>query len=93
MRVRHGDGRHLGAAEWIRPATLNRRESIRVIAIAAIALIAAAVTPYGFGLFRYLYENSFVPQVISIAELQPPYRPNYRAFFAWVILWAACSRS
>jgi hypothetical protein len=78
-----------GAAEGIRPSTLNRRESIKVVGIAAASLVAAAATPYGFGLFRYLYENSFVPQVISIAELQPPYWPNYRAFFVWGIVVAS----
>ena len=45
--------------------------------------------PYGFGLLRYVYENAFVPQMINIAELQPPYLPNYRGFFAWAILGGA----
>jgi hypothetical protein len=78
-----------GAAEGLRPSTLTRRESIAVVGIATASLVAAAATPYGFGLFRYLYENSLVPQVIGIAELQPPYWPNYRAFFLWGIALAA----
>jgi hypothetical protein len=42
------------------------------------------VNPYGWGLFRYLYENASVPQILGIAELQPAYLPVYRAFFAYV---------
>ena len=75
-----------GLCEWIRPRTLPRGEAARVIGIATLAIACTAINPYGFGLLRYMYENSFVPQVISIAELQPPYLPNYRAFFAWAIL-------
>ena len=76
----------LGLCEWIRPRTLPRAEALRVMGIAAIALLCTAINPYGFGLLRYLYENAFVPQVLNIAELRPPYLPNYRGFFAWVIL-------
>ncbi len=78
-----------GLCEWIRPAALPRREAARVMGIAAIALLCTAINPYGVGLLRYLYENAFVPQLISIAELQPPYLPNYRGFFAWAILCGA----
>jgi hypothetical protein len=75
-----------GLIEWVRPAALPRREAARIIGIAGGALLCTAINPYGVGLIRYLYENALVPQVISIAELQPPYLPNYRGFFAWVIL-------
>ncbi len=30
-------------------------------------------------------EATFVPQIINIAELLPPYLPNYRGFFVWSI--------
>lgn len=75
-----------GLCEWIRPRTLPRAEALKVIGIATVALIGTAVNPYGFGLLRYLYENAFVPQVLNIAELRPPYMPNYRGFFAWIIV-------
>ena len=72
--------------EWLRPRDLSRRDATRALGIAAAAVLATAVNPYGFGLLRYLFENTFVPQVLNIAELQPPYLPNYRGFFAWAIL-------
>jgi hypothetical protein len=75
-----------GLCEWIRPRTLPRAEALKVVGIASIALLCTAINPYGFGLLRYLYENAFVPHVLNIAELRPPYLPNYRGFFAWVIL-------
>ena len=74
-----------GAGECLRPRTLSRSEAIKVVGIAAVSLLATAVNPYGFGLLRYLYENAFVPQIINIAELLPPYFPNYRGFFVWSI--------
>jgi hypothetical protein len=75
-----------GSCEWIRPRTLTRNDALKVVGIAIIALLCTAINPYGFGLLRYLYENTFVPQVLNIAELRPPYLPNYRGFFAWVTL-------
>ena len=77
-----------GACELVRPRDLTRQEAAKTIGIVAIALLATTCNPYGFGLLRYTYENSFVPQVLDIAELRPPYLPNYRAFFAWAILSA-----
>jgi len=74
-----------GAGECLHPRTLPRREAIKVVGIAAVSLLATAVNPYGFGLLRYLYENAFVPQIVNIAELLPPYLPNYRGFFVWSI--------
>jgi hypothetical protein len=75
-----------GAGELLRPRDLPRAEAAKTLGIVAVALLATAVNPYGFGLLRYMYENSFVPQVLDIAELRPPYVPNYRAFFVWGIL-------
>jgi hypothetical protein len=74
-----------GAGEWLRPRDLARRDSVKVLFIAAAGLAATVLNPYGIGLLRYLYENTFVPQVIDIAELHAPYLPNYRGFFAWTI--------
>jgi hypothetical protein len=74
-----------GAGELLRPRSLPRGEAIKVAGIASLSLLATAVNPYGFGLLRYLYENAFVPQIINIAELLPPYLPNYRGFFVWSI--------
>ena len=74
-----------GLGEWMKPRDLPRGEASRVMGIAAISLLATAATPYGTGLLKYLYENAFVPQVINIAEVLPPYLPAYRAFFTWVV--------
>ncbi len=77
-----------GAGEWLHPRHLPRRDAVMVAAIAALSLLATVVNPYGFGLLRYLYENASVPQIVNIAELLPPYLPNYRAFFVWAIVVA-----
>jgi hypothetical protein len=78
-----------GAAEWIHPRDLARGESVKVLAVAAASAAATLLTPYGIGLWQYLYENTFVPQVIDIAEVHPPYLPNYRGFFAWALIAVA----
>ena len=77
-----------GAGEYLRPRDLPRADAMKVIAVALVSGMATLVNPYGFGLWRYLFENSFVPQVIDIAELHPPYLPNYRGFFAWCAITA-----
>lgn len=74
------------AGEWIRPSALDRRQSARATLIAAACALAMMVSPYGFGIIQYLYENSAVPSMLNIAELQPPYLPNYRSFFAYAAL-------
>jgi hypothetical protein len=79
----------VAVGEWLRPRDLSRADASKAIGVAALALAATLANPYGIGLLRYTYENSFVPQVISIAELQPPYFPNYRGFFAWAALGAS----
>jgi len=74
--------------ELVRPRDLSREDAAKAIVVTVAALLATAANPYGFGLLRYTYENSFVPQLIDVAELRPPYLPNYRGFFAWAILAA-----
>ncbi len=75
-------------AELARPAALTRREAARAVAILAGCAAALLVNPYGWGFLTYLYENSSVPQTLSIAELQPAYLPAYRAFVVYVAIGA-----
>lgn len=71
------------AGEWVMPRNLSRHAA-RVAVVIAVACVAATlVTPYGIGLWRYTFENSAVPKLLDIAELRPPYLPNYRGYFAW----------
>lgn len=72
------------AGELARPSSLDRREALRAAAWAAAAGAATAANPYGWGLLRYLYENLSVPQIMAIAELRPPYLPDYRAFYLYL---------
>jgi hypothetical protein len=74
------------AGEWVVPSVLTRRQAARAVAIAAACLPAALVNPYGVGLFRYVYENASVPQLLAIAELAPAYWTQYRAFFIFLVL-------
>ena len=60
----------------------------RPLAIVAACAAAVLVNPYGVGLVRYLIENARVPEVIRIAELQPPYLPGYGPYFLWLIATA-----
>lgn len=76
-------------AEAVRPSSLSRRDARRAVAIAAACAIATMANPYGWGLLLYLYENASVPQILSIAELQPAYLPTYRAFFVYVVALGA----
>ena len=71
------------ALEWVRPSSLTRAEAARAIGIVAAAALAMLLNPYGIGILRYLYENTAVPSLLNIAELQAPYLPNYRGFFAY----------
>ena len=73
-------------AEAVRPSALPRREAMRAVVVALASALALVANPYGWGLLRYLYENVSVPQLLGIAELQPPYLPAYRAFFAYAVL-------
>ena len=74
-----------GTGEFLHSRSLPRRDALKVVGVAAVSLGATVVNPYGLGLLRYLYENASVPQIVNIAELLPPYLPNYRAFFVWSI--------
>jgi hypothetical protein len=75
-------------AEFVWPSALPRREAVRALTVAASAAAAMLVNPYGWGLFHYLFENATVPQMLSIAELGPPYLPAYRAFFGYLAVAA-----
>jgi hypothetical protein len=77
-----------GVAEALAPSALTRRDGIRASIIAAAGALALMATPYGWGLFRYLYENFMLPQLLNIAELRPAYLPTYRAFFVYVSIAA-----
>jgi hypothetical protein len=52
----------------------------------ALCALATLVTPYGWGMWRYLYENASVPSVLRIAELEPPSLSAYPAFFAFLLV-------
>jgi hypothetical protein len=71
-------------AELARPSALTRRDAVRALTIAMGCTAALLLNPYGWGLLQYLYENVSVPQILSIAELQPAYLPTYLAFFVYV---------
>lgn len=74
-------------SEWLWPRWWARAEAGRAILIVLGCVVATLATPYGWGLWQYLLENTTVPAMLDIAELQPPYLPNYRAF--WIYLSAA----
>jgi hypothetical protein len=77
------------AGELVWPTALGRLQALTAGAIAALAAAATVANPYGPGLLRYLWENASVPSVIRIAELQPPYLPNYAPFFLYLLCGAA----
>lgn len=77
------------ACELVRPGDLPRHEAWRAAGAAAACGAATLATPYGWGLVRYVRENALVPQLLSIAELQPPYLPDYRAFFVYLAVAGA----
>ena len=75
--------------ELIKPTALDRREALRASGIAAVCVVATMANPYGWGLLAYLYENRLVPQILNIAELQPPPPVQYRAFYVYLAAAAA----
>jgi hypothetical protein len=77
-----------GLGELIWPGPLTRREAVRVLGYGLACAIATMATPYGWGLWRYLLENTALPGMLAIAELQPPYLPAYRAFYVYLGLGA-----
>lgn len=76
--------------EVVRPSALDRHEAARAAGLAALAGLAVMANPYGWGLLAYLYENVSVPRLLAIAELRPPYLPDYRAFWVYVAVVGAC---
>ncbi len=74
----------LGEMVW--PSALTRRAAYRTAVVAAGCGLATMANPYGWGLVAYLYENLSVPQIMRIAELQPPYLPEYRAFYLYLVV-------
>jgi hypothetical protein len=72
------------AAEWIRPSAWTRADAGRALLVAAACGVATLATPYGWGIVTYIRENLTVPAVPNIAELQPPFLPEYRAFWIYV---------
>ena len=77
--------------EWLMPRSLSRPDARLVVLIAMGCVTATLLTPYGVGLWRYTFENSAVPRLLDIAELRPPYLPNYLGYFVWSALTiAAC---
>ena len=79
----------VGVCEFAWPSQLTRAMSARIVGAGALCLLVTLATPYGVGMWRYLVENAFVPQVLRIAELQPPTPQTYPAFFAWLAILAA----
>jgi hypothetical protein len=75
--------------EWIRPASWPPYHARHATLVAIGCIAATLVTPYGWGLVLYLYENTAVPAMLTISELQPAYLPNYRAFWIYIALAAA----
>jgi hypothetical protein len=71
-------------SELLWPRDLTRQESRRALLYAAAASAATMATPYGVGLLRYLFENTAVPGLFEVAELQRPYLPAYRAFYVYL---------
>ena len=76
------------AGEWLRPGSLTRAQAARALAIAAAGSVATLANPYGLGLAAYFYENWSVPTILTIAELEPPPWPAYRAFYTYLVLSA-----
>jgi hypothetical protein len=77
----------VAVTEFARPAALPRSEAKRALIVAAVCLAATLANPYGWGLLTYAFENRTVPQLLAIAELQPPPLVPYRAFYLYL---AAC---
>jgi hypothetical protein len=76
------------AGEWLWPRRLTRDVAGQALLIAVAAAGATLLNPYGWGLWRYLYENLSVQSVVAIAELLPPPLRSYRAFYLYLGLTA-----
>jgi hypothetical protein len=77
------------ASELVFPKALSRRQAWVALAIAASCTAANMANPYGFGLFRYLWEGAHASEVVQLAELRPAYMPVYAPYFAYVLCGAA----
>jgi len=64
------------------------RAAASKVKLLGLCTIATLATPYGWGLWRYLYENTAVPSALRIAELEPPTMAAYPAFFAFLAILA-----
>jgi hypothetical protein len=64
----------------------------RALLVTAACAAATTINPYGLGPVQYLLDNARVPEVIRIAELQPPYLPNYATFYVYLLRSASCWR-
>lgn len=73
-----------GLAEYVRPSVMTRRAAGQIVFAAALCTVMTLGSPYGAGLWRYLFDNVGVPAVLRIAELQPPSPQAYPAFFAYL---------
>lgn len=78
-----------GVCEFARPSRLSRIAAARVIGVGTAGFLATLATPYGLGLWRYLFENTFVPQALRIAELLPASPAAYPAFFVYLAVLVA----
>lgn len=63
-------------------STLQTGSWVERLKLWATCALATLATPYGVGLWRYLYENTAVPSALRIAELEPPAFAAYPAFYA-----------
>ena len=76
------------AGEFLLPKALPRRQAWIALALAAVCTAANMASPYGFGLFEYLWENAHASDVVQIAEFRPAYLPVYAPYFAYVFCGA-----
>jgi hypothetical protein len=76
------------AGELVLPKSLSRRQAWAALALAAACTAANMANPYGFGIFRYLWEGQRSAEVVQIAELRPAYLPVYAPYFAYVFCGA-----
>lgn len=78
----------LGLAGTASRDAAGRPAARAALVAGALGLVATLVTPYGLGLWRYLFENALVPETLRIAELQPPSPSAYPAFFVYLAVLA-----
>ena len=78
-----------GLAEFVRPSVIPRRAAAQVVFVAALCVVMTLGSPYGAGVWRYLFDNIGVPAVLRIAELQAPTPQSYPAFFVYLFALVA----